>query len=231
MLFDIKRIEVHSAKEFLKEYFMIVVGILTALMLEHLAVGIHDKELAEQSRNRIVNELQGNLVYVREQIAMSDTSLQRLDTLVASLKDDLHKGASKAEVIKHIKSQLLEQGLNMNLIVPSFHHEAWDLVVADQSLTHVDAASLNRFAAAYELQRDTSTVGLMIYTSTTTSTVFGHLTGDIIDLEFDRVDPFELLKDMDTTRIAMSSMHKRLLVLETELAKALPAEGKGNKAG
>jgi len=90
MLFDIKRIKVHSVKEFLKEYIMIVVGILTALALEHCAVHIHDEELAEQSRNRIVSEILDNLTDGRQKIPENDKTLKQLDTLVTSLKADLY---------------------------------------------------------------------------------------------------------------------------------------------
>jgi hypothetical protein len=223
MLFDIKRIEIHSLKEFMKEYFMIVLGILTALAMEHLVISIHDHHAAEASRARVVAEIRSNIAEVQVAVATNDKRLAQMHDMVHALRTELHSGVAKDVVLAHIKDRL-NKNFSVGVEVPTLRHEAWDVVVADQSLTHIDTASLNGFASAYAQQRDAAVESLIIPTSNAMSRLLDSFT----DLEFDKADPVELLKELNAVIAMVESTQGNLRELNRSLFKALPATDKSS---
>ncbi|MBV8467770.1 MAG: hypothetical protein JO218_17660 [Burkholderiales bacterium] len=132
---------------------MIVVGILTALTLEHIVVGIHDRHMAEASYERIAGELRANLDQVNDAIAQNETHLRNQQDAQASITDDLRKGLSNEKVNEHI-GQLFAHKEILGMINPTLRREAWDVAMANGSLAHMDADTLRRLAAAYAALHD-----------------------------------------------------------------------------
>jgi hypothetical protein len=225
MLPELKRSPVHTVKEFGKEFAMIVVGILTALSLEHLAVAVHNEHEAEKSRERVVAELKGNLASVRNTIPENGRRAKTFEPVIAALEDDIRQNKSSAEINAHIRQVLKEHPVFEGINMPNLRHEAWDLVIADQSLTHIDASSLNRYADIYALQRELHTI---MQNDFTMSDAFNKFESIAIELEFNRADPLEALKAMRKMRELFAHIADPLHSLEEGLSETLAAEN-GNK--
>lgn len=220
MLFDIKRIKFHSLKDFLKEYLMIVIGILTALALEHAVVARNHVHAAEQSRQRIVSEIRTNLSEVRSAREKNNEFLKSVAKISSELKADITKGVSKNEVNKLLLKRL-NGTFSISYVWPSLRHEAWDVVVANQSASYLQPETLGRFSAAYAAQRDSATLGLQ---SSTALFNGSRLLDAITDLELQRVDPIEFLKVLAGLSASINSLQSNVIELQTQLENALVGE-------
>jgi len=220
MLFDVRRIRVRSLAEFGREYLMIVVGILTALGLEHVVRHSQELQRAAESRSRIVAELRQNLVEVRHAGEENERRQERLQKIQAAAKTAIQDHASPAEAARRI-SAITAGGLMLGFEQPSLRHEAWDVAVADQSLVPVDPQRLRRYSAAYAAQRDfaqaTGQGGLWLMIVPRTMDV-------LTDLDLGRVEPVEFLKVANQMNAAMNSVRNDLKELQAELEKDLHDE-------
>src|SRR5437899_1413377 len=76
----------HGAREFLKEYVIIVVGVLTALGAEQSVEALHERGLAREARAAIDAEMQDNvnrIAFRQEQQSCIDTRLKAITSLLA----------------------------------------------------------------------------------------------------------------------------------------------------
>lgn len=149
---EVPKVKLHSLREFLQHYLMIVLSILTALGLEQWIEHSHHRHAAEHARAQIDAELSSTLRDIQATIDLNEKKLEPLVALEAAINDDVRKGLSDAEVNKHIR----EQGKSFALAInwPAFNNQAWDVAVANQSATWIDAERLHRYAIAYAALRD-----------------------------------------------------------------------------
>ncbi|HEY7808272.1 MAG TPA: hypothetical protein VIC34_13835 [Croceibacterium sp.] len=81
----------HSWREFLKEYAIIVLGVLTALALEQAVESLHDRRLAREAQEAIDQEMQADVdrtIYRVGQQACIDKRLDEIQALLADWHDD-----------------------------------------------------------------------------------------------------------------------------------------------
>jgi type II secretory pathway pseudopilin PulG len=81
----------HGWREFLKEYVIVVLGVLTALALGELVDSFHDRRLAREAQKAINQELQTDLDRVAYRARQQSCNVKRLDeiqALLASWQDD-----------------------------------------------------------------------------------------------------------------------------------------------
>jgi hypothetical protein len=152
MHFEVPKVKMHSLREFLQHYLMIVLSILTALGLEQWIEHAHQRHAAEHASVQIDAELSGELRDIQDAI---DTDEQKLAPLVAIhnvINDDVRKGVPEPEINKHIRERSKDFALAINW--PAFNSQAWDVAVANQSATWIDVDHLHRYAAAYAALRD-----------------------------------------------------------------------------
>jgi hypothetical protein len=76
----------HGWREFLKEYAIVVLGVLTALGLEQAVASAHDRRLAREARDAINRELQDDLDRVAYRARQSACNERRLDEIEALLR-------------------------------------------------------------------------------------------------------------------------------------------------
>ncbi len=229
-MFDIRRIQVHSLKEFVREYLMIVVGILTALGLEHLVTNEHHARDAEQSRQRIVAEIRANLAEVRDAQSQNTLRLVPIDAVADALRQQIVDGVPRAEINRHLLEKIKGK-LMLGFVWPTLRHEAWDVVVANQSATYIDTDALHRYSAAYAAQRDAAALGLHAPESLFSGT---RLLDAITDLRLQRGDPVEFLKVLTQMSAAVTAVQSNMgelrQALETALAGESPAAGEPGPA-
>ena len=141
-------------QEFVRQYAMVVLSILTALALEHLAVAWHDSASARASKARIDAELQGNLVDLRTAQKNNAENVDAVKAAVRALVDLLRKPPVDNDVtMKTIKPALDHFGIS----VVGWQRDAWDAAIADQSASHMESADLRRYAEIYASEHDMET--------------------------------------------------------------------------
>jgi hypothetical protein len=150
-----------SLGEFLRQYAMIVLSILTALALERGAVALQDRAEARASRERILAELARN----REELAEAETRnaasgravRAALEGLLARMKAGEVSDADAAVVMT-----TLQRDGNLALVFPTLQRDAWEAAIADHSADHLAAEDLRRFTEVYAQQRDAQGVSMMV---------------------------------------------------------------------
>ena len=77
----------HGWREFLKEYAIIVLGVLTALALEQVVASAHDRRLGREARAAIHDELQDDLDRVAYRAQQGSCNERRLDEIAGLLSN------------------------------------------------------------------------------------------------------------------------------------------------
>ena len=224
-MFDIRRIEVHSVKDFVREYLMIVLGILTALGLEHLATERHHRHQAEEARQRIVTELRTNLAEVRTVQAQNLERMKPLKALGDELREDIRSSVSRQEVNRRVNAAAHGQ-LKVGFVLPTLRREAWDVVVANQSASYIEPDALLRYSAAYATLRDVST----LLQGATSLVNQPHMLDVFADLSLQRADPVDLVKVVGQILYTISAAQGNMRELQTALETSLAAEGETGAA-
>ena len=137
--------------DFLRQYAMIVLSILTALALERGAVAMHDSAAARDSRLRVEAELNHDLGELRssEQINVGNIKIVRAS--LKTLMDQLKAGtADPQKVVTLLTPAFNHFGISM----PTWERDAWDSALADQSASHMAATDLRHYAEVYAAARD-----------------------------------------------------------------------------
>lgn len=219
MLFDIRKIEVKSFAEFGREYVMIVVGILTALGLEHAVTNHEHARAAAESRERIVAELRSNLAELGDSRAENLRQLKPLVTLLTELKTAIKAGESREQLAEKIYERAGH--FQFAFSVPSYRHEAWDVAVANQSATYINADALRRYSAAYATERDI----LNVNGSMGSNLLQGSRLYDVLlDVDMRRTDPIEFLKAVSQAIATLNTTIGSMSQVEKELEAALASE-------
>jgi hypothetical protein len=128
-------------------------------------------------------------------------------------------------VIKqHILAQTGDFDLNLNF--PTLRHEAWDVVVANQSASWIDHDRMQRYSAVYASQRD-------VITSMSENTALlmngTGMVDTIADLHTDEAQPREFLHVVSQMAAMLGQTVNSLRMLEKQLGAALP-DGTSNSA-
>ena len=154
MHLEIPKVGKHSFREFAKHYLMIVLSILTALGLEQWIERVHHQHAAEYASAQIDAELRGTLKDVLLAQEINEQSLAPMKALQDAITEDLRKGVSDKEINQHIQAMKIQFRLRLDW--PTFATQAWDVAVANQSVTWIDAEKLRKYATAYASQREMS---------------------------------------------------------------------------
>jgi hypothetical protein len=216
MLSEIRSKSFHTLKEFLREYFMVVVGILTALGLEHKVTHDHHVRAAEESRLQIVAELRANLKEVRDSRQQNAERLKQLPVITQTLAESLRAHRDKATINRDMLKLMGKYAIGYAW--PTLRHEGWDVVVANQSASYIEQGRLRRYSAAYASQRDASALALQSASALLNGP---RLLDAMTELEAQQVDPMELLKVLKHLTASINSVQSNILELEGQLEKAL----------
>lgn len=216
----------HSLREFLKEYVMLVVGILTALGLEHAVTHHNHMKAAALAQQQIVSELRVNL----EEVTTAQTNnLKRREPLMElaqTVGKEILSGASKQAINARIRAKF-PNGFSMGISLPTLRHEAWDVAVANQSATYIPDEALRRYSAAYATQRDSMAIASQGNLS--------HFSGPrlidaLTELELKRVEPVELLRVLSQLLSTVEATQVNLKEIQTQLEASLKGEAGASTA-
>ncbi|MEO8999245.1 MAG: hypothetical protein ABI227_06265 [Rhodanobacter sp.] len=218
MLFDFPKVRIDSIKDFAKHYLMIVLSILTALGLEAWIERAHHQRAAATASSQIEAEIRTNLGEAHTDLQRDVAQLRRLDTIRDAVIRDLKAHVPDDVIKQHILTQTKDH-FDLNLNFPTLRHEAWDVVVADQSASWIDQDRMQRYSAAYASQRD-------ITTSMSENTALlmngTGLVDTIADLGTDEAQPREFLHVISQMTAMLGQTVNSLRLLEKQLDAALP---------
>jgi hypothetical protein len=189
MHIELPRVRLHSLKEFATHYLMIVLSILTALCLEAWIEHVHHEHAAAEATVKIEAEIRENLVQIKQKRDHDYARMRALEKIRDSLIDDIKAHASVAVINQHIH-EADPDGLYLDWRWPVMRREAWDVAVANQSASWIDANRLSRYSSIYAAQN----AGTTIIVQDATSVFSGQRMADIIvDMQMDDYQPRELL--------------------------------------
>ncbi|HEX7641485.1 MAG TPA: hypothetical protein VF472_04650 [Burkholderiaceae bacterium] len=139
---------IHTLKEFASHYAMIVISILTALALEHIAVSWHHANEARRAKEEIEREIAEN----RENFAgaiEATAAREKIwgDLLQKSVEQAKSGKATTDEQVELLQSAMDHYGDN----TPPIKTSAWDAAIADQSVNYLGHADLERYSQLYAL--------------------------------------------------------------------------------
>ena len=220
MLFEFPKVRIDSLKDFAKHYLMIVLSILTALGLEAWIEHAHHQRAAATASTQIEMEIRANLTEAHTDLQQDVAQLQRLDTIRDAVTRDLKAHVPDDVIRQHILAQTRDH-FDLNLTFPTLRHEAWDVVVANQSASWIDHDRMERYSAAYASQRD-------VITSMSENTALlmngTGLVDTIADLQTDETQPREFLHVISQMTAMLGQTVNGLRLLEKQLGAALPGE-------
>ncbi|MEI7035556.1 hypothetical protein [Fulvimonas yonginensis] len=224
MHLELPNIRLHSLKDFLKHYLMIVLSILTALGLEAWIEHAHHSHAAAEASRRMDEEL-GQVIGAIERSAAINrkelATLRSLDTMVASALAD---GADASEINRRIHARRADYQLNANW--PTLSTVAWDVAVADQSAGWIDASALQHYSAAYTAERELST---WLQHDSTLVLDAPHLVDTLTDLQAGHpVDPYGFLRSLRQMEMMLDSEVSHLQGAARRIAPALHGTAAGS---
>lgn len=217
MHFEVPKAGLKTVKEFLGEYSMIVVSILTALALEHAAQSWHHSHRAHDAEQQIEAELRINLDELHRVTEANRIQLERITKIRKALRDDIQAKVADKEVGEHLLAAT-NRSFGLNLKTPTLRREAWEVAVASQSASWMSPALLQRYSALYAQQRDT----LDSANTNTQLTLSGPaMMNTLSDLELGKVDPAALYHTLRQMESTIDGVQGNLLALEKQMREAL----------
>ena len=225
MHFELPRVRIHSLKDFLKHYLTIVLSILTALGLEAWIEHAHHTHAAEAASRQMTAELRHNLAETRDSLRRNDATLRAVGKLDAMVIADLKSGLPAATINQHIRAQ--KAGFLLNLNWPSLPSSAWDVAVANQSVSWIEPASLKRYSTAYAAQRELND---WVQHDSMLMLDMPKVINFKTDLDLDHdVDPQAFLYTLQQLNTTNTSLKNNLQELEKHLVDAVPDETQGSR--
>jgi len=215
-----------SFRDFARHYLMIVLSILTALGLEAWIEHVHHAHAAAVANAQIEAELSANLADIRK---MHDADVQRLKALT-QLDDYLIqavKGGTDAAAIRQHVDALTKGQIYLGLFLPEMRHEAWDVAVANQSASWIDARRLRRYATIYA---DQGEFERRIVFNTSVNLQGSRMNDVDAGLKAGTIQPIEMMNavnSMDSsigdTVVALDSLERAFRLELPDLVAAAPA--------
>jgi hypothetical protein len=153
---EVPKTKLHSFREFMGEYAMIVVSIITALGLEHAVQTWHHRHIAHEATIRIEAELRANLSELDEVLAHNRAEQAKTAKVFDGFLDELRHGVPDKEAIAHLMEQ--KNFLSLSVHSPTLRSEAWDVAVASQAASWMEPEQLERYARIYAHMRDNKAI-------------------------------------------------------------------------
>ena len=227
-MFDIRRIQVHSLKEFLKEFMMIVIGILTAIAIEHQYTQSHKRHQAHQAAEQVRAEMQANLQQVRESIAANDQGAKAFRALEEKLLPLARQGRDKA-ALQAALAEVMEGHFSIGFSAVEPAQDAWDAAVSSQLVSVMPREELQRFSRIYARQRALANHIVAVQQGMRTG-LWVRWNSMVTDLELGQAQPVELLKVVREHVGGLEALNRKLQAYEKTMAEGVAAPGTEGRA-
>jgi hypothetical protein len=145
----------HGLREFLKEYVIIVVGVLTALGAEQGVEWLHWRHLAAEAEHDLATGIRSDLVNAYNYLVIENCGRTRTAKLAAELE--------KPGPDWHGDPMPLSAATRATHVLPTVYafsgvpwsHEAWATAVASGVLNHMPKDRVSRYAEIYHVAEAT----------------------------------------------------------------------------
>jgi hypothetical protein len=195
----------HSLGEFLKEYVIIVIGVLTALGAEQAAEALHWRHLAERHENELHTSAQFVALNAIQRLAVDGCLRGELETV----GEQLRQPGEAWRGLNPNATGLAADWLPPRLRSPgrAWAHAAWDSALGDGSLTHLPNRAVNAYALLFETSKDVGEV----------QTHISEEMAELTPLAFDQT-----LSPQDKARyVAMVARADRTILLMDNMARSV----------
>jgi hypothetical protein len=145
--------------EFIRQYAMIVLSILTALALEQVAVAVTHAAAARASKARIETELAHNAAEVANSLKINTENTEALRAALRTLVDLLKAGTPSDDQVMAVAKTTLG---HFSVDLPGWQRDAWDSAIADQSASHLQQSDLRRYAEIYDDEKDATSAAILL---------------------------------------------------------------------
>lgn len=207
-----------TAKEFLGEYSMIVVSILTALALEHAAQSWHHSHRAHDAEEKIESELRHNLDELHKITEANDKQYKRLEEFRVALRNAIKSEKAEDKAVFNELMKKPDNHFGLNLKSPTLRREAWEVAVASQSASWMSPALLQRYSGLYAQQRETGeSVTLNIQLMLNGPAMINTMSS----VELGKIDPTALYHTIRQMQGAIDGVQDNLRELEKEMGATL----------
>jgi hypothetical protein len=224
MHLELPRERLHSLKDFATHYLMIVLSILTALGLEAWIEHVHHEHAAAEATVKIEAEIRENLAQIKQKRDHNYDRMHALEKIRDGLVADLKAHASTAVINQHFH-EADPDGLYLDWRWPVMRREAWDVAVANQSASWINADRLSRYSSIYAAESASTT----IVVPDATSVFSGQRMADIlVDMQMDDYQPRELLHVVNQMVGVASEAAHGLDSLATKMDASLSRAPHGN---
>ncbi|MGH8145125.1 MAG: hypothetical protein ACREPY_02235 [Rhodanobacteraceae bacterium] len=206
-----------SFKDFLGQYLMIVLGVVTALAADAWITRVQHDQAAAVASVQIDQELQASLDSVHSSLQENRANAHSLDRLGKLIADDLRQGVPANVINAHIRAHRDE--FRIGFYFPDTSTSAWDVAVADQAVSWIAPDRLQRYSKGYDDLRNLGAWGQSgEYVGMDLPQVLNFKT----DLDQGRdVDPLALLHTVERVRLAMTTADGNIASIKGDLVAAL----------
>ena len=205
---------IKTPKQYLLEYSLVVLGVLTAVGLENWRESRRHKELADQAQVAIQQELRDQLGEITRVLRANTENAKLVDGIYDHLLAKVRANAPREEWMPEAQAFFG----HIQMMAPDFHRDAWDAALSSQAVLYLDPVRGRRYAAAYGRIRDVHDRYLNRQES-----LWESWSSTRVDAETGRLDPVVLLKVVRNYVALVEDFDAFLEGLTESLGKTLDA--------
>lgn len=206
-----------TLKEFATHYAMIVISILTALLLEQVALSVEHAREGRQAKVEIEREIRTNQVSIREAAKLTDVNLTLWNDLLQKTVADVKakQGTNDTRL-----AALVAAGREFHDSLPPLKTSAWDTAISDHAVNYMDHEDMSRYSELYAAQR------MLAQTmwDTVRDTAVRNMSDMSVALYMSNAEPLETLRVLDLRVKTLSVIASDLRQLDAAMTDALKAE-------
>lgn len=207
----------HSFKDFFKEYLLIVLGVVTALAANAWITRDQHAQAAAASTASMDVELQLSLESIRGSLKKNQAEIQQLGLLGKLIADDLRHGVPAKTINADIASHRAQ--FQAGTYFPDTSTSAWDVAVANQSVSWIAPDRLQRYSTAYS---DLRNLKAWEQRGAIVSVDYPKVSDFQTDLSQGReVNPLALLHTVEQLRLALRTADGNMASVQDDLEAAL----------
>ena len=207
----------HSFKDFFKEYLLIVLGVVTALAANAWITRNQHAQAAAASTASMNMELLASLESVRDSLKKNQAEIRQLGLLGKLIADDLRHGLSVKTINADIAFHRAQ--FQAGAYFPDTSTGAWDVAVANQSVSWIAPDRLQRYSTAYN---DLRNLKVWEQSGAILTVDYPKVSDFQTDLSQGReVNPLALLHTVEQLRLALRTADGNMASVQDDLEAAL----------
>lgn len=207
----------HSFKDFFKEYLLIVLGVVTALAANAWITGDQHAQAAAASTASMDVELQASLESIWGSLKKNQAEIRQLGLLGKLIADDLRHGVPAKSINADIASHRAQ--FQAGVYFPDTPTSAWDVAVANQSVSWIAPDRLQHYSTAYN---DLRNLKAWEQSAAILTVDYPRVSDFQTDLNQGReVDPLALLHTVEQLRLALHTADGNIASVQDDLEAAL----------